>query len=175
MKKRKVVSTPVIPSYADKKQRARLIAIQQKMIRKHMSENYFVYATDQKSVLPFSKYNLQERGIDQAAADLINKTEIKWSITLCVLMREKNGKNKIIMEPYLIKTPCLHSEIQGLVTEIHKDMILELCESRWADNIILPAWIASSGENEIDEISAMTIFEKMGCYDNNKAQWEVNQ
>jgi PHD/YefM family antitoxin component YafN of YafNO toxin-antitoxin module len=170
-----VITTTPIPKSIPPKKRAKLIALQDKQIRRHLRTTFFAFEPQTRdAVRPFKQSNLRECMITNDAAHVIETIESQWRINCYILSRDEYGDNHIDEETYLIQTPCRHKDIAEVVSDWHWDMIQEFKQSEESDNFITAGWIASEIGLECPTETAMTIFERMGCYDL-PADWEEAQ
>lgn len=161
-----VITTTEIPASVPPKKRAKLIALQDKQIRRHIRTTFFAFEPQTRdAVRPFKASNLRECVITNSAASVIERIESKWQINCYVLSRDENGDNHIDEETFLIETPCRHKDIAESVSAAHWEMIQEFKQSDESDNFITAGWIASELGHDCPIETALEIFERMGCYE----------
>lgn len=107
--------------------------------------------------------------ITSRAAESIGRIESKWSIMLYIMVREKNGKNKLEVTPVEIHTPCKHSDIRSQVADAHWEWIQSY---QWQDCILTAGWIAGALGNEPTIEEAYKMFEHLGVWNDLIAEWE---
>ena len=159
-----------ISQIKNKRTRARFIKIQQAQTRKILANNYSVFepATCEKGVMMFGK-DCKPNSITSAAAEAIGRIESKWSIMLYIMVREKNGKNKLEVTPVEIHTPCKHSDIRSQIADAHWEWIKSY---QWQDCILTAGWIAAALGNEPTIEEAYKMFDHLGVWKDLIAEWE---
>ena len=173
-KPRRVIQTEFIPKNINKKQRARLIHLQQMKVKRHLANNFFVWEPQSMEVVtPFNR-KLEEVAISQNMAECLKTIQIKWRVNCYILSREKNGKNKLQSSEVLVDTPCKHDEIREHVADYHWQLVDEFKESRQADNFISAAWIATEKSLEPTDEEAYNMFEQVGAW-KIPTDWEEEQ
>lgn len=147
-----------------------MIKLQQMQTRKILATNYSVYepSTCEKGVMMFGK-DCHPNSITSRAAESIGRIESKWSIMLYIMVREKNGKNKLEVTPVEIHTPCKHSDIRSQVADAHWEWIQSY---QWQDCILTAGWIAGALGNEPTIEEAYKMFEHLGVWNDLIAEWE---
>ncbi|MGR5253599.1 hypothetical protein ACPV5S_15485 [Vibrio astriarenae] len=120
----------------------------------------------------FHDRNGEARRIPSRVADVFSEKAFRWSMTLYVLMREKNGKVKMIAETHSIKTPVPHGDLINYFVDEH----LALMDSvQHRDLIITPAWIASINDQSPSNAMAYKMFSGLGTFQHMLAGWEAEE
>jgi len=99
--------------------------------------------------------------VTKPTALALSKVKTTWTISCYLLVREKNGKNKLINYPVDITTPCTHNQIVDEITNIHWGFVEEYPHK---ELILTAGWIANRLGLEPSDELAYDIFDDMGCW-----------
>lgn len=90
----------------------------------------------------------------------IQASYLKWTVHLCVLLRDKNGKDKVWEDTVFIDTPCKALEIEEYI----HDQLQDLYTNSPSELRINIGWIATINQN-LDEKTITLLLDNLNAFD----------
>ncbi len=129
------------------------------IVTKYLTKHALVWCGTKKATF----FNLNTTKIHRPSVTTVREiqsTYLNWTVYLCVLLRDKNGKDKVWEDTLYINTPCKAEEIEDYV----HDQLHELYTNAPSELRINIGWVATLDPN-LTEITITNMFDKMEAFD----------
>ncbi|EIY4766809.1 hypothetical protein MM188_003191 [Vibrio cholerae] len=156
----------------DKTTRARLIKMQQMQTRNIIAKHLIVYVAHLVDGTLVYTNDGTPQPISTVLAKSFGKTQIKWSVTCYVLLRDNQRRNYLKSFIASVKAPCKHSQISEQIADLQWNFIEKECNPY---HLLTAGYIATQEGNEPSDEVADKIFTHMGAWNEFIACWEEEE